>query len=79
MFRNPAADTIVVLLIVLLFFGPKRLPALARSLGEGIREFRGTLPQGSEEDENATMREARSSEPGATAAGTSPDRSVADA
>lgn len=29
--------------IVLLIFGPKRLPELGRSLGKGIREFRGSL------------------------------------
>jgi sec-independent protein translocase protein TatA len=30
----------VVLAIVLLLFGPKRLPEFGRSLGHGIREFR---------------------------------------
>ena len=28
--------------------GPKRLPGLARALGEGIREFRASLAEGSE-------------------------------
>ena len=40
MFRNPTADLIVVLVIVLLIFGPKRLPGLGKSLGHGIREFK---------------------------------------
>ena len=31
---------IIVLVVVLLFFGPKRLPDLAKSLGESIREFK---------------------------------------
>ena len=31
---------LVVLLVILIVFGPKRLPELARSLGEGIREFK---------------------------------------
>jgi sec-independent protein translocase protein TatA len=31
---------IIVLLVVLLFFGPKRLPDLARGVGEAIREFK---------------------------------------
>ena len=31
MFRNPTADLLVVLLIVLLIFGPKRLPGLGKS------------------------------------------------
>ena len=40
MFRNPVTDLIVALVIVLLIFGPKRLPSLGRSLGHGIREFK---------------------------------------
>ena len=38
MFRNPTTDLIVVLVIVLLIFGPKRLPGLGRQLGQGLRE-----------------------------------------
>jgi sec-independent protein translocase protein TatA len=34
---------IIVLGIALLVFGPKRLPDLGRSLGNGIRDFRGAL------------------------------------
>jgi len=33
----------IVLIIVLIIFGPKRLPELGRSLGRGIREFRGSI------------------------------------
>jgi sec-independent protein translocase protein TatA len=33
----------IVLIIALVVFGPKRLPELGRSLGRGIREFRGSL------------------------------------
>ena len=33
-------ELLVVLVIVLLVLGPKRLPALGRSLGGGIRNFR---------------------------------------
>jgi sec-independent protein translocase protein TatA len=40
MFRNPLIDAAVVLLAVLLIFGPKRLPQLGRSLGHGMREFK---------------------------------------
>ena len=43
MFRNPTTDLIVVLLIVLLIFGPKRLPGLGRQLGQGIREFKDSI------------------------------------
>ena len=30
----------VIIFIVLLFFGAKRIPSLARSIGRGIREFK---------------------------------------
>ena len=32
--------------VALIVLGPKRLPALARALGQGIREFRGALEEG---------------------------------
>lgn len=34
------AELIVIFLVVLLLFGGKRLPELAKSLGAGIREFK---------------------------------------
>jgi sec-independent protein translocase protein TatA len=33
----------IVLIIALIVFGPKRLPELGKSLGKGIKEFRGTI------------------------------------
>lgn len=37
------AEIIVILLVALVVFGPRKLPELGRSLGAGIREFkRGT-------------------------------------
>jgi sec-independent protein translocase protein TatA len=42
-------EIIVVLGIALLVFGPKKLPDLGRSLGNGIREFKGSLTQGSDD------------------------------
>jgi sec-independent protein translocase protein TatA len=33
----------IVLIIALVVFGPKKLPELGRSLGKGIREFKGSI------------------------------------
>jgi sec-independent protein translocase protein TatA len=43
MFRNPTTDLVVILLIVLLIFGPKRLPGLGKQLGQGIRDFKDSI------------------------------------
>ena len=43
-------ELIVVLVIVLLIFGPKRLPSLGRQLGGGMREFKDSLT-GKDDDE----------------------------
>jgi len=44
-------EIIIVLIIALVVFGPKRLPELGRSLGKGIREFRGSIT-GRHDDED---------------------------
>ena len=43
---------LIVLLVILLLFGAKRVPELGRGLGEGIRAFREGMNAGSEEDGN---------------------------
>ena len=40
MFFGHTWELLIVLVIALVFFGPKRLPELGSSLGKGIREFR---------------------------------------
>jgi len=44
-------EIVIVLIIALIIFGPKRLPELGRSLGKGIREFRGSISGDSHQDE----------------------------
>lgn len=39
----------IVLVIVLIIFGPKKLPDLGRSLGSSIREFKGGIGGGDED------------------------------
>jgi sec-independent protein translocase protein TatA len=36
-------EVVIVLIIALIIFGPRRLPELGRSLGRGIREFRSSV------------------------------------
>ena len=48
-------ELIIVLVIVLVIFGPKRLPSLGRQLGSGMREFKESvthqsLPETTEHD-----------------------------
>ena len=43
-------EILVVLIIALIIFGPKRLPELGRSIGKGIREFRSSI-SGNDDDE----------------------------
>ncbi len=46
----------ILLLIVLLVFGPKRLPELGKSLGRGMREFKNSIKGGHDEaDEPAEL------------------------
>ena len=45
-------ELIVVLIIALVVFGPKRLPELGRSMGRGIREFRGSVSGDSKDDDD---------------------------
>ena len=49
-------EIIVVLIIALIVFGPKRLPELGRSLGRGIREFRGSVSGDHDDDEPPQSR-----------------------
>jgi sec-independent protein translocase protein TatA len=60
-YRNPLVDAIVVLVVVLLIFGPKRLPLL----GKGLREFKESITGGSHGEEEAER-------PALTSAGTPP-------
>jgi sec-independent protein translocase protein TatA len=41
----------IVLLIVLVIFGPKRLPQLGRSLGSGMREFKDAVTGKNKDDD----------------------------
>jgi sec-independent protein translocase protein TatA len=55
-------EIIVVLIIALIVFGPKRLPELGSSLGRGIREFRSTV-SGEKGDEDEDVEAKAISQP----------------
>ncbi len=44
------SELVIILLIVIVIFGASRLPQLGKGLGEGIRNFKGSLKGGPEED-----------------------------
>jgi sec-independent protein translocase protein TatA len=47
-------ELVILLVIVLVIFGPKRLPSLGRQLGSGMREFKDSLTSkgGKDDDED---------------------------
>jgi sec-independent protein translocase protein TatA len=59
MFRNPTTDLIVILVIVLLIFGPKRLPGLGKQLGSGLREFKESITGESGDEDEAVVEPPR--------------------
>jgi sec-independent protein translocase protein TatA len=67
MFRNPLMDAVIVLVIVLLFVGPKKLPALGKGLGHGMREFKEGITGESKNDEDTPAINQATAMPGAGA------------
>ena len=68
MFRNPLMDAVIVLVIVLLFVGPKKLPALGKGLGQGMREFKeGITGESKADDEEKPAINQATAMPGAGA------------
>lgn len=49
MFGLRGQELLIILLIVLLIFGARKLPELARSLGASAKEFRKGIEDGSQE------------------------------
>jgi sec-independent protein translocase protein TatA len=63
-------EIIVILIIALVVFGPKRLPELGRSMGKGLREFKDSVT-GKDDDD---VREIERSRPATPAAETEEDQ-----
>jgi sec-independent protein translocase protein TatA len=47
----------ILLLLLLLIFGPKRLPEMGRSLGKGIREFKESITSTGKDDDDEPVAE----------------------
>ena len=52
-----SGELIVILCIVLLLFGGKKLPEVARSLGKGIREFKKACYEPEENEDKKNKEE----------------------
>ena len=50
-------EIVVILIIALIVFGPRRLPELGRSMGKGIREFKNSLTSDKDDDDDDDVRE----------------------
>jgi sec-independent protein translocase protein TatA len=59
-------EIIIVLVIVLVIFGPKRLPDLGRSLGSGMREFKDSITGGGKDDDELPAGDRKSEQVRAT-------------
>jgi len=55
-------ELIIALVIILLLFGAKRIPELARGLGSGVREFRAGTREGQLEKEDQKEDEEQDEE-----------------
>jgi sec-independent protein translocase protein TatA len=49
-------ELLIVLVIALIIFGPKKLPEMGRSLGRGIREFKDSVTNDSGDDDDDRPR-----------------------
>ncbi len=65
-------ELIIVLVVALLVLGPKRLPEVGRSLGNGIREFKDSLSGDAESHDDAPLELEEPPKTVATAAAATP-------
>ena len=56
-------EMVVIALVILLMFGAKKLPELARGLGQGIREFKGAVDGVKDELKDADESIEKNNEP----------------
>jgi sec-independent protein translocase protein TatA len=66
-------EILLLLLVMLLVFGPKRLPEMGRSLGRGIREFKESVT-GEDKDDDDEPRKTELTPPAAAPDATTTQR-----
>jgi sec-independent protein translocase protein TatA len=69
-------ELLVLLLVILLVFGPKRLPEMGKSLGKGMREFKNSITGKEDESKPAELTAATAV---TTTPPAAPDTSAVDA
>jgi sec-independent protein translocase protein TatA len=68
-------ELLILLLVLLLVFGPKRLPEMGRQLGKGMREFKDSVTgDGKDDDDDVPAAELPPAEPVEPAATKSRER-----
>lgn len=60
-------ELLILLLVLLLVFGPKRLPEMGRQLGKGMREFKDSVSGKDDEPLDETPAELPPAEPSTSA------------
>jgi len=58
-----ATEIILILLVILIFFGARKIPELAQGLGKGIREFRKAMREGEEESDKQDQKKLEEKKP----------------
>ncbi|HKB57924.1 MAG TPA: twin-arginine translocase TatA/TatE family subunit [Lacunisphaera sp.] len=58
MFNLGTTELIVILAIILLLFGGAKLPALAKGLGQSIKEFKKAAKEGDDDDKDGKKPDA---------------------
>ena len=58
MFTPGIGQLLIVLVIILLFFGGKRIPQMMRSIGQSVTEFKKGVSDTADEDDKPTTDDA---------------------
>ena len=55
-------ELVIVLVIALVILGPKRLPEVGKSIGNGMREFKDSISGNSKDDDEDEINSLKASE-----------------